>query len=569
MREPRKRKRDTGQASQEARAEERGPAWLSHASLVAAALAFFVYLPSVAGGFVYDDGELILRNPSIRSLHSLHDLAVVLRYEPSRPLLNLTWALNYAFGGLAPWHYHLVNVLIHAGNAALVASLFLWMARRLKRPEAGPAALLGACVFAASPMAAETAAYVASRSSALSTLFTLASLRVATSVLDGGPRRRLLPAMGFFLLALATKEEAAALPFLLILLDYFFVSGQRAAALKGRVSIHACFFLVLPLGLVARRLATGAWLPPPAIDPGLYLLTQAAAFPLYFFRALIPLDPALYRHHPAASWPPGAMTVAFLFLAAVMAVIATVKRREGPEWSFAVACLAAGLLPSSSIVSLNEMVVDHRAYLGSIGVAFSLGGLLWRWGGFRLGLLVLAVLSARSVSYEWVLGDPVRAWEDAVARSPNAPDALCALGESYAERGDPRAENLFVRATQVDPSNYRYWANLGVYYGDHGRPAQAVAALRSALRAKPGEASVHDYLGQILQGLGRDEEAAAEFEAAISAEPTFATAYANLAALSLKQGDEQKARRLVEAGARFASDSDEAEAFARLRVRLR
>jgi hypothetical protein len=563
---PRRKKRDPDQVAQKTGPEERGQAWLSRAPLIAAAVALFVYLPSVAGGFVFDDGELILRNPSIRSLQNI---GVVLRYEPARPLLNITWALNYAFGGLAPWHYHLVNVFIHAGNAGLLASLFLWMAQRLRLAQAGQIALFGACVFGASPMAAETVAYVASRSSALSALFTLASLRVAASVLSGGPRRRLGAAMCFFLLALATKEEAAALPLILILLDYFFVSEQRAAALKGRLWIHASFFAVLPLGLLARRLATGAWLPPPAIDPGLYLLTQAAAFPLYFFRAVIPLDPALYRHHPPATWPPGGATMAFLFLATVMVIITAVKQRERPEWSFAVACLAAGLLPSSSIVSLNEMVVDHRAYLGSIGVAFALGGLLWRLGGRRLGLLVLVVLSARSLSYQWVLGDPVRAWEDAVARSPNAPDALCALAKSYADRGDPRAEDLFIQATRLDPSNYRYWANLGLYYGERGRPAQAVVALRSALQRKPGEASVHDYLGQILEGLGRDDEAAPEFEAAINAEPTFATAYANLAALALKHGDEQKARRLVEAGAPFVSDSDEAEAFARLRARLR
>lgn len=565
MSRPRKRKPDPGQADQEPGPKERSQGWLSRGPLVAAALAFLVYLPSLAGGFVYDDGELILRNPSIRSLDNL---GVVLRYEPSRPLLNVTWALNYAFGGLDPWHYHLVNVLIHAGNAALLASLFLWMAQRLKLAQAGPAALLGACIFGASPMAAETVAYIASRSSALSALFTLASLRVSVSVLEGGPRRRLFAAMGFFFLALATKEEAAALPLILILLDYFFVSGQRVAALKGRVWLHACFVAVVPLGLVARRLATGAWLPPQVIDPGLYLLTQAAAFPLYFFRAVIPLDPALYRGHLPATWPPGGTTVAFLFLAAVIAVIAAVRRRERPEWSFAVACLVAGLLPSSSIVSLNEMVVDHRAYLGSIGVAFALGLLLWRLGGFRLGLLVLVVLSARSVSYQWVLGDPVRAWEDAVARAPNAPDALCALGESYAERGDPRAEALFLQATRLDPSNYRYWANLGVLYGDLGRLPQAVDALRLALQRKP-EASVHDYRGQLLLRLGRDDEAATEFEAAISAEPTFATAYANLAALLLKHGDEQEARRLIDAGAPFVSDADEADAFARLRARLR
>ena len=542
------------------------PFWLARVPLAAALVALVVYLPSVASGFLYDDGELILRNPSIREIGAI---GTILRYEPSRPLLNLSWALNYAVGGDAPWHYHLVNVLIHAANAALVASLFLWMAERRGRADARPVALLGACLFAASPMAAETVAYVASRSSALVALFTLASLRVAASVLGGAaPARRLLASMGLFILALATKEEAAALPLLLLLLDYFFAAKQDLALLKRRLWMHACFFAVVPLGLAARRLVTGSWLPPQAMDPGLYVLTQWAAFPLYLWRALIPIDPSLYRNHPPASWPPDATTLALGLLTAVVATLAVARRRQWPDWSFAVACLAAGLLPSSSIVSLNEMMVDHRAYLGSFGVAFALGVLLWRTGGARLGILVIVVLAARSVAFERVLADPVRAWEHVVARAPTAPDALSALAESYSERGDPRAERLFLRLTEVAPANYRYWANLGVYYGEHGRRAEAVPALRAALERNPREASTLDYLGQMLVGLGRDQEAAAEFEAAIAAEPTFAPAYSNLAALALRQGDPERSRQLLDAGSRFAGSAEEADAFARLRARL-
>jgi hypothetical protein len=435
------------------------------APLVAAAVALFVYAPSIAGGFIYDDGQNILRNPWIRDLG---DLRAILRYEPSRPLLTLTWAIDYAAFGASAWHYHVVNVLVHAGNAALLASLFLWMAGRLNRPDARPVALLGACLFAASPMAAETVAYVSSRSSALVALFGLASLRVAASVLAGASRKRLIPAIALWLMALATKEEAAALPFVLLLLDYFFVAGQRLSEVKTRAWIHACFLGVLPFGLVARWFVTGTWLPPQATLPGLYLLTQWAAFPGYLLRLVIPFDPALFRGHPQATWPPAALTIGSGLLALAMGLVAWWRRRESPEWAFAVACLAAGLLPSSSIVSLNEMVVDHRAYFGSFGVVFALAVLLWRVGGLRLALLAIVLCAARSVGYEWVLGDPVRAWQDAVARAPSSPVALCALGESYAAKGDARAEAAFLQATRLDPANARYWANLGLYYSERG-----------------------------------------------------------------------------------------------------
>src|SRR5687768_6390253 len=79
--------------------------WIRHASLIAAALAFVLYLPSLGGGFLYDDQGLILDNRAIRDLGALPQ---ILRADPSRPLLSLTWALNYAVSGLEPWSYHLV-----------------------------------------------------------------------------------------------------------------------------------------------------------------------------------------------------------------------------------------------------------------------------------------------------------------------------------------------------------------------------------------------------------------------------------------------------------------------------
>jgi Tfp pilus assembly protein PilF len=355
---------------------------------------------------------------------------------------------------------------------------------------------------------------------------------------------------------------------MLVLIDYFFVAGQRWRELKPRWWIHAPFLLALPLGLLARRVMTGAWLPPPAIPTGLYLLTQWAAFPAYFVRALIPFDPALYRGHPPASWPPSALTAAGVLLAVAIVIVAVARRRVWPEWSFAVACLVAGLLPSSSVVALNEMVVDHRAYFGSFGIAFALGDLLWRLGRARLGIVVVLLLAARSVSYEWVLADPVRAWEDAIARAPTSTDALSALGESYAARGDVRAEAAFQRVVQVAPENYRYWANLGLYYADQRRYEEAVKALRTAVLKNPREGTVHDYLGQLLLGLGREDEALAEFEAAIAAEPAFAQPYINLATLYLRKGQPERARPLLATVSRFPSTGEEAETIARLQRQL-
>jgi hypothetical protein len=62
-----------------------------------------------------DDQSAITENSSIRHLGRIGD---VLSPPPTgttaaRPLLNLTYALNYAWGGLSVRGYHAVNLLIH------------------------------------------------------------------------------------------------------------------------------------------------------------------------------------------------------------------------------------------------------------------------------------------------------------------------------------------------------------------------------------------------------------------------------------------------------------------------
>ena len=67
-----------------------------HPPALAAAIAVLVYAPSIAGGFLYDDIAILVDN---RRIQDLANLGAVLRYEPARPLLGLTWALNYAAAG--------------------------------------------------------------------------------------------------------------------------------------------------------------------------------------------------------------------------------------------------------------------------------------------------------------------------------------------------------------------------------------------------------------------------------------------------------------------------------------
>ena len=92
------------------------------ASLIVLAAAA-VFANSFRGDFVYDDLIAIVNNSTIRSLWPLApvlspplDGATV----AGRPLLNLSLAVNYYFGGEKPWGYHVVNLVIHTLAALLL-----------------------------------------------------------------------------------------------------------------------------------------------------------------------------------------------------------------------------------------------------------------------------------------------------------------------------------------------------------------------------------------------------------------------------------------------------------------
>ncbi len=77
------------------------------------------YSNSLSGPFVFDDRNAIVENSSIRSLQS------VLSPVPNsplagRPLVALSFALNYRVGGLEVHGYHLANIAIHMCTALLL-----------------------------------------------------------------------------------------------------------------------------------------------------------------------------------------------------------------------------------------------------------------------------------------------------------------------------------------------------------------------------------------------------------------------------------------------------------------
>ena len=89
---------------------------------------FVIYSNTYNSPFVFDDVTSIVENKNLRDLSHYFSPGNLLK---PRAIVDLTFALNYRFGKLDVFGYHLVNVLIHILNGFLV---FFLVSAILKQP---------------------------------------------------------------------------------------------------------------------------------------------------------------------------------------------------------------------------------------------------------------------------------------------------------------------------------------------------------------------------------------------------------------------------------------------------
>jgi hypothetical protein len=139
------------------------------ASLLIATVSLVCYWNSCNGDFVFDDSEAIVNNKDLRPETPfwklfLHDfwggtLASNDSHKSYRPLTVLTYRWSYWLaGGLYPWGFHFVNVILHAVVSGLSLRVFdeVFRGVRAKGSKVSRAGFLCALIFAIHPIHTES-----------------------------------------------------------------------------------------------------------------------------------------------------------------------------------------------------------------------------------------------------------------------------------------------------------------------------------------------------------------------------------------------------------------------------
>ncbi len=553
--------------------------------LLAVGLAHF---GGLRGVFTLDDRRDILENPTIRTL-APHPMPLSERgVMGSRPLVNVSFAVNYALGELSPRGYHIFNLGVHLLSCLLLFGL----ARRTLENDrasprygglAAPLALAMALLWGLHPLTTHAVTYVDQRCESLMGFFYLAVLYCAVR---GWHTARTWPwdclAGLAFLLGAGCKEVMVTAPLLVWLYGLIFEHGQPRDLLRQR---RVLFWGFVPgaLALVILAFLGGTWGSNPqypTITPWQHLLNQPEALWLYLRLSFWPQD-LCFDYGWMFSTPAQAAPYALALLPLLGATVWALWRRHPlgfpAVWFFVI------LLPSSSIVPLKEFANEYRMYLPLAGVTslavlgfFEVGRAAFGWRPgqgrgrvFRLSMALLVVLVAAALGWRTHMRNldyrsEVGLWEQTVRLRPGNERAQYNLGTVLMRQGNleearvrltealrlyperPETNNnlaltlfrlgrqaealpLFLEAARLQPDLEEARFNSGTIFNILGRPQEALPHFEALVRMNPGDVKAWNNLGQSLGMLGRLDEALAAFGQAVSLSPGMVEARHNLA----------------------------------------
>lgn len=537
-----------------------------------------VYWNSLHVPFIWDDQTAIVTNETIRRLWPLWNSSSSSSSPgplnppgetpvAGRPVVNLSFAINYAFGGLDPTGYHVWNLAVHLACAML---LFGIVRRTLlhgpakaghyrRDAEAGhyrsegdqrsanATALAAALLWTVHPLASETIDYLTQRSESMMAIFVVLTLYGAIRSRDsthGG--RWEAAAIISCALGVATKESAAVAPVIVLLHDRVFAFGSFGEAIRRRKHLYAGLALTwVELGALMWHTERSTVTLGGSTGPRTYLLNQTGMIARYLRLTVWPdalvLDYGLPRALSIGDVLPQALLVVALLVATAIAF------RRWPAIGFLGAVFFLTLAPTSSIVPIvSEVGAERRMYLplAALVVLAVIAGrsVLVRLkpdttekgtksasvvAGFSrtdavaatVVTLVAIALGVRTVYRNQEYAVPASLWRTVVERRPHGRARMSYATELVSLGQHDEAIAQLERAVSDFP-DARY--ALGTELVAAGKMDEGARELQEFIRrdpSKPDRIPARLLLGRVFIEQGRLQEAADQFKSVLERDP--------------------------------------------------
>lgn len=542
-------------------------AWAAPLALALAGVA--VYVETLNAPLVFDDIINIVENDAVQrpTVDKLYHTG------GRRIVAFVTFALNQEAHGLWPAGYRATNIAIH-----ILAAIVLFDLVRLTLPRTSfgrqcaaaivPTAFCAALLWVVHPLATQAVTYVVQRMESLASLFYLAALwGLARSATSQHAAPWLVLAVLCAWLGMATKETAVTLLLAALLLDRIFFAASWRELWRRR---WAFYMALAPATLLLAASAMPAFTSTPSSSssetagvgmveatPWEYLRSQPGVVLHYVRLALWPTGQCFDYAWPVArdvrQWLP-------LFASVVLVVIATlVLLMHRPQLGFLPAMFLLVLAPSSSILPIRDLAVEHRMYLplAAIVVGVAIGGFALSERAMRgrapqrvaislaaaIFLLASVALGGVTLARNRVYLTEATLWRDVIAKAPHNPRGHYNLALKLQTAGDTGTAlehlRLALSAAEQDRATVRALisAKYGVTLAESGDLAAGLPRCEAAALLDPRVSEVQVQLGNARALAGDDRGALRAYQRAIEIRPSRIDAHFNLGQIAQRAGE--------------------------------
>jgi protein O-mannosyl-transferase len=443
-------------------------------------IVFVVYANSLNNDFVFDDKVVILDNRLLRSLSNLPQLLIA----SYRPFRDLSHALDFALWGENPFGFHLTNIIIHAANSLLV----LLLVRRFTGELLTSA--LAALIFAVHPIQTDAVAYISGRRDILFALFYLASFHLYLNHRKNRSFLSFVLFIGLWGCSLLSKEMAVSLP-LFIFLWSFCNGWEETTGGWWRRSLKTTGFALnrdkwfyLPLvvalpayiwyqavykgGSILAREGLKYWGGSFYTNALLSLRVHA----WYLKQLILPTPIVQYKDSfdiSTSLWDWRVLLAIVVLGALLFAGVWALGRHK--LIAFAIFSYFILLLPVSQIIPHHELLADHYLYLPimSFGLLVALvvqkiaaTDETFRRLAYGTAAVLLVVLAALTIGRNQVWKDDLTLWQTNYKEVPKSIRAASSLAKAYTNANPAKAEELYRKCIELDPSYSPAYYSLAV-----------------------------------------------------------------------------------------------------------
>ncbi|MCC6544409.1 MAG: tetratricopeptide repeat protein [Nitrospirae bacterium] len=545
-----------------------------------------VYWNSLGNSFHYDDQMSIELNENIRSLINIPEFFADPKtqsgspYEAGhyRPLVVMSFAVNYAIGALNPSGYHYFNLILHIGSAFLLFLIvntimggselaevkLLWKGvSPLIDSRRFLAAVSAGFIFLLHPFNSEAINYVTARSSVLSGFFYLLAfycwVKYRSQKLEVSNKLIYvfyLCSLLAFVAGMLSKEVAVTLPVMLWLYDlYGFQQAPRKQASAFAYIVdwrnylpYLPFVLIVVVPyLLIRLLSYGVVLDPFKRKIFPQLMTELPVLIQHWKMFLIPtgLTPIHDVRIYSTFWSfPVAISAIVLICYVVIAIYLLYSSYSWRVVSFFMFWFFIVLLPTT-IIPLNTIFQENRGYLAAVSFAVLAGVAIAKVSrnslekaGIAFLVILVALYSVAIVKRNSVWKDDLTLWTDTVQKAPESPLAYTALGVAYKGHGLYNdAVAAFQKALALGgQNNFIVHDSMAKIHMINKRWDMAAVEFEKALKAFYYKAQTHHDLGVCYYRINNLDLAEKHFREAARLDPKYYLAYVNLGILYSNKG---------------------------------